>query len=353
MQNDSSEITIQSIVSPESYERIRSYLQHTIPGGAVGSATYGAVDDALVDHFVIELWREHPDTARKLGLPDPPAGFLQSLPPDQVALRRKMGHSFSTSDEPEEGDGLPRYYIVNSRHHRHGASDFVGTVPMVRISLPNDGDSYRLTTAIGDVLATDHLLRNRHDLVNKAYPCERAELITPVRREGVRFAAISVLLAYEKFGDTVPKYYVLEAGLAQGGARMSYIAPSMSAIVRRSDYQPTQFASPNNFYRGDLGMSGNEPTVLTIESFTADPRKDASAKPYITISASFVRVSRFDKRLDATPLRLYREAVVRVAAIAESLGQRVDDLSVLQGLFAQDGRSLDWLTPPPQPQKAH
>ena len=100
MQNDSSEITIQSIVSPESYERIRSYLQHTIPGGAVGSATYGAVDDALVDHFVIELWREHPDTARKLGLPDPPAGFLQSLPPDQVALRRKMGHSFSTSDEP-------------------------------------------------------------------------------------------------------------------------------------------------------------------------------------------------------------------------------------------------------------
>lgn len=353
MQKDSSELTVKSILSPAVYERIRGYLQHAIPGGAVGSPTFGAVADELVDRFVILMWKEHPEAARKLGLPDPPAGYLESLPEDNTALRRKLDHSFSGGGSDETGDGLPRYYIVNSRHHRHGGSDFVGTIPMVRISLPNDGDSYRLSTAIGDVLATDHLLRNRQDLLNKAYPCERAELITPVRRDGVRFAAISVLLAYEKFGDTLPKYYVLEAGLAQGGARMSYIAPSMASMVRRSDYQPTQFASPNNFYRGDLGMAGNEPTVLTIESFTTDPRKDSSAKPYITISASFVRVSRFDKRLDATPLQLYREAVIRIAAIADSLGQKVDDLSVLQGLFAQDGRSLDWLTAPAAAHKAH
>jgi hypothetical protein len=346
MLTDSSEITVKSIISPAAYERVRGYLQHTIPGGAVGSATFGAVEDALVDRFVILLWQEHPEAARKLGLVDPPADFLDSLPVDSFAMRRKLEHSFSAGGGENEATDLPRYYIVNSRHHRHGGSDFVGTVPMVRISLPNDGDSYRIGTVIGDVLASDHLLRNRQDLVAKAYPCERAELITPVRRDGVRFAAISVILAYEKFGDTLPKYYVLEAGLAQGGARMSYIAPSMATIVRRSDYQPTQFASPSNFYRGDMAMNDNEPSVLTIESFTSDPRKDSSATPYITISASFVHVSRFDKRLDTAPLQLYREAVIRVAAIAESLGQRVADLSILQGIFAQDGRSLDWLTAP-------
>lgn len=353
MHHDSSEVTVKSIVSPATYERVRGYLQHAIPGGAVGSPTFGAVDDELVDRFVILMWKEHPDAARKLGLPDAPADFLASLPADTFAMRRQLGHSFSSGNPEDEASALPRYYIVNSRHHRHGASDFVGTVPMVRISVPLDGDSYRINTAIGDVLGSDHLLRNLKDLVAKAYPCERAELITPVRRDGVRFAAISVILAYEKFADTLPKYYVLEAGLAQGGARMSYISSSMATIIRRADYQPTQFASPSNFYRGDMAMNGNEPAVLTIESFTSDPRKDSNAKPYITISATFVHVSRFDKRLDTAPLQLYREAVIRVAAIAESLGQKVDDLSFLQGIFAQDGRSLEWLTAPAPAGKAH
>lgn len=352
MSSQSSQTNVRTIVGAATYERIRGYLQHTIPGGERDSPKFGAVDDALVDDFVVLLWREHAQTARSVGLADPPAGFLEH----QAAAvprgaQRPIEQSFASPADEEEGSVLPRYYIVHARHHRHGFSDFVGTLPMVRISLPLDGENYRLSTPIGDVLASDHLLRNLRDVVAKAYPCERAELITPVRREGVRFAAISVLLAYKHFADPQPAYYVLEAGLAQGGPRMSYIAPSMAPIVRRSDYQPTQFASTTNFYRGDLGMDGNEPTVLTIESFTADPRKEASAQPYITISANFVRVSRFDKRLDTTPLQRYREAVVRIAALAEAMNQRVADLSFLQGLFAHDGRSLDWLTSPPQKAK--
>ena len=109
----------------------------------------------------------------------------------------------------------------------------------------------------------------------------------------MRFAAIRCCLGARKFGDTVPWYYTCwKAGWRRGRAhelhRPEHVG-DRSSIRLPAD----AVASPNNFYRGDLGMSGNEPTVLTIESFTADPRKDASAKPYITISATFVRVSRF------------------------------------------------------------
>lgn len=321
---------VRALLKPEDYERVRSYLQHTIPGGTPESGKFAAVDDQMVDSFVRMLWQDYKPAYAQLGVPAPPADIEK---------------------EGSQAKGL-RYYVVDSRHHRHGMSDFVGTVPMVRLTLPVDEESYTISTAIGDVLASDHLLRNQRDVIAKAYPCERVEIITPARKQGVRFAAISVYLAYEKFSDTLPKYYILEAGLAHGGPRMSYIASSMAPIVRRSDYLPTQFASPDNYYRGTLAMDSNEPQTLTIESMTADPRKVVDIQPYITISATFHRTTVFDSRLAVAPTQLYREAVVRIAAIANALNQRVADMSVLQGVFAADGLTLDWLTKPVPPSKS-
>ena len=339
--------SIKSILSPTVYEQLRCYLQRTIPGGPENSPMFGAVDDALVDQFVIMLWKDHKAAFAGVGIPAPPPGFLDAM--TRAVPETIPEASPFAGDEPDEDpEALPRYYVVNSRHNRHGVSDFVGVLPMVRISLPHDGDSYRISTAIGDVLASDHLLRNQREVVAKAYPCERVELVTPARRENVRFAAIAIYLAYQKAGDKLPSYYILEAGLAQGGPRMTYIAKDMQPIVRRSDYEPTQFSSANNYYRGALTLRGDDPLSLTIESLTSDPRKNPAEKPYITITSAFVRTNAYDRRLEMRPAQIYREAVIRVAAIAEALGKRVDDLSILQGLFATDGRRLDWLSVPPK-----
>jgi hypothetical protein len=317
--------SIKSQIAPADYERIRAYLQHTIPGGTPGTDKFAPVDDQLVDGFIKTLWRDYKPAYAQLGVPPPPSDYA-SGPPANKGLR---------------------YYAVDARHHRHGFSEFTATIPMVRLPLPSEAQDYKIATAIGDVIVSDHLLRNLQDVVSKAYPCERVELITPARRDGVRFAAIAVLLAYEKFSDNTPKYYILEAGLAQGAPRMSYISSSMAPMVRRSDYLPTQFSSPNNYYRGTLAMDGDQVLSLTIDSMTHDPRKDPSATPYITITATFTEVDTFDRRLDVAPVELYREAVVRVAALADAMGQKVADLSFLQGMFAQDGMQLDWLAKPP------
>jgi hypothetical protein len=320
-------LNVKSQIAAADYERIRGYLQHAIPGGAPGTEQFGAVSDQMVDAFVMTLWKEYKPAYAQLGVPAPPAGLVTA------AATAPAAH------------GL-QYYAVDARHHRHGFSDFTATIPMVRLTLPADEQSYSIETRIGLVLASDHLLRNQRDVVAKAYPCERVELITPARRDGVRFAAIAVYLAYEHSADVFPKYYILEAGLAQGGPRMTYIAKDMQPIVRRADYVPTQFSSSNNFYRGTMGMDGNEPTALTIESMTTDPRTHAAAQPYVTITATFHKAEVYDNRLDVRPVQLYREAVIRVAAIAEERDQKVPDLSVFQGLFAQDGMSLEWLTKP-------
>src|SRR3569832_625804 len=64
---------VKALIAPADYERLRSYLQHTIPGGCSGSVKFGAVDDHLVDAFVLTLWRDYKPGYAQLGGPPPPA----------------------------------------------------------------------------------------------------------------------------------------------------------------------------------------------------------------------------------------------------------------------------------------
>lgn len=326
---------IKSQVPPEAFERVRALLEASVPGGPAGTPSYGHVTDAGVSAFISALWRGYtPDQASafaSLGLPVPPQAVTAP-----AAAPRPSGSSQAIS-----------YYAVASRHHRLGVSQFTATLPMVRVSLPNEADDWTIHTDIGDISSRDHLVRNLRDVVSKAWPCERVEMVVPARREGTRFAAIGVILCYAKFADALPAYYILEAGLAQGSTRMLYISRDMTPIVRRADYQATPMSHTTNFYRGTLNMAGNEPKELVIEAFqSGNPKTDPTAQPYNQINAVFEKVAATDKRLDKLPFDLYKEAILRIAAVCNVFGVKITLAGPFQGLLANEGLKLPWLNPP-------
>ena len=329
---------IKSQVPPQAFERVRGLLEASVPGGPAGTPLFGHVADSAVEAFIAALWRGYtPDQApafESLGLPAPPASTAAP-----AATPRPTGSTQAVS-----------YYAVASRHHRLGVSQFTATLPMVRVSLPNEADEWTIETDIGEVASRDHLVRNVREVVAKAWPCERVEMVVPARREGTRFAAIGVILCYAKFADALPAYYILEAGLAQGSTRMLYISRDMSKIVRRADYQATPFSHTTNFYRGTLNMTGNDPQELVIEVFqTGNPNTDPTAQPYAQINAVFEKVPSTDKRLDKLPFDLYKEAILRISAVCGVFGVKMTLAGPFQGMLASEGMKLPWLNAPPVP----
>jgi len=226
-------------------------------------------------------------------------------------------------------------------------SEFMMTLPMVRVTLPEKLDIKRRTieTAIGDVdLSHDHLLGSIELVAEKyggaqylGYRPARVDLITPARRRGSRFGAIAVYLGYRNASDRGPSFYILEAGTATGDAKMVYFSPNMNPIDSATSYYlPTPFVSMRNTYSGGITMQPapqeDEPQRLVVRSYT-----EGSKDPYITVSVKYRRVSSLDL---PAPVEITADAGARVALIAKTMG--LTSAVALQEFLSNIGRNLSW-----------
>jgi hypothetical protein len=291
-------MSIQDIVGTARYESMRSVLQGHFPDGTV---TDSVVDAA----FQVAKYSWQAVELQPLNIPP------LSLAPI--------------------GAGAPyRYYLANATHSRTAApgSQFTGQLPIVRFPIPDTGTSQTLPTLsspAGDLLPEDRLFPSvdvlwatygGDPLLTFGRP-ERVEMIGPPRLSGARFAAISIYLCYAKNADQAPSFYILEAGLATGEARMSFLGRSMSAgILAQSQYKPTAFSQPWHYYQGTLTMdegAPDEPSWLRIEVCEQEP----PAAQYLQVNVQYERLT---TPVMTYPFVLTVEAGARVQAIADALG---------------------------------
>lgn len=188
-----------------------------------------------------------------------------------------------------------RYYWCEATHTRHtpaGLDPFVGKLAMARVSLPATGTkSYN--TAIGRILPGDHLIASVAQ-ANAKYgqylpqPIGRLDAITPTRGL-MRFGAVSVLLGYQSPRSKAPFCYILEAGMATGQPKVTYLGPQIGQLINKySGYKPTPFSCPDHAYTGVFTTqptAPDEPKNLTITARKVEG--GVSQSPYITISIDF------------------------------------------------------------------
>lgn len=253
-----------------------------------------------------------------------------------------------------------RLYLGDAVHYRVKSmpplsqpmrSEFMMTLPMVRVTLPQklDAKSANLATELGDVdLSRDHLLGSVELVASKyeapqylGYRPARVDLITPTRRAGSRFAAMAVYLGYRNLTDAGPSFYLLEAGTATGDAKMIYFSPDMNPIGSvPSYYLPTPFVSMSNTYSGGVTMQPaphqDEPQRLVVRSYSPGDKD-----PYITVTVQYKRATSIDLPI---PLEITADAGARVALIAKTMG--LDSAVQLQELLANLGRNLSWMEYP-------
>jgi hypothetical protein len=143
------------------------------------------------------------------------------------------------------------------------------------------------------------------------------DVITPPRLASARFAAVSLYLCHANEADTAPSFFVLEAGVATGQARIPFLGRTMASVINaQTQYSPTSFSQPWHYYRGTLAMKADapdEPSTLIIEVFT-DPPPDGK---YLEV------IVQYESRADpvmTNPFQLTVEAGARVQAIADALG---------------------------------
>lgn len=321
-------MSIREAVGDERYEKMRRALQSAFPDH-VTVVTDAAVDAAFqVAKFE---WK---------------ASELEScaIPPLRVPATNGAG------DPCEHYQGL-------ATHTRSAApgSMFTGHLPLVRFRLPDTGTTQTLETIhtrAGDLVPVDRLNPSvdvlwatyRDDpLLEFARP-ERVDMITPPRLHGARFGAISIYLCYAKQNDAAPSFYILEAGLATGQARMPFLARTMdSTIVAQTQYKPTTFSQPFHFYTGKLSMRGDapgEPDVLSVKVYRRKPPAD----PYLDVSVVYQKRA---APLMTNPFWLTVTAGARVQAVADALGvpSGLDEAWFLRLLAAADMSKLFTVAP--------
>jgi hypothetical protein len=249
-----------------------------------------------------------------------------------------------------------RLYLGDAIHYRVKGlppasepmlSEFMMTVPMVRVSLPQqlDRKDAKVQTEVGVVdLSADHLLGSIALITEKygspqylGYRPARVDLITPARRSGSRFAAIAVYLGYRAATDRTPSFYLLEAGTATGEAKMIYFSPNMKPIPSvTSYYLPTPFVSLRNTYSGVMTMRAapqeDEPDRLVVRSYAVGQKE-----PYITVSVKYQRAPVLDL---PAPIEITADAGARVALIARTMG--LSSAVELQTFLSNLGRNLSW-----------
>lgn len=252
-----------------------------------------------------------------------------------------------------------KYYDAKANHRRSlgiqptrpVSSSFDATLRMVRVPLPRYADkgNQKIRTKIGLVdLKRDHLLNSIDAVINKyvgfeqwqvSYIPEKVELITSARYLNVRFGAIAVYLGYRYKNDSVPSFYILEAGTAQGEAKSLFFSNKMEQIIAGpARYKATPFSSKKNRYRGQLRMKENEPSLLFIWSHA--PR--TGKLPYIRVRAKFKEISAKEAKPQYA-LSLLFKAQRRIALLAKLMRVKKQDIG---NFFKKKAEKLDWVIKP-------
>lgn len=325
-------------------QQLAQILQQSFPAAP-------PLDDAALDGALRALYQEHGPALAAAGLPP-----LPKLPPVPVPPP-----TFAPAAAPAATTTSYPLYVANAMHHRVHAmtnpdlgsnsgapfeSNFIGHLPMVRVPLPPMfavGANPKIETPIGDVyLSSDHLVGSV-ELVTQKYGSQlgyapgRVDLITPART-GItrsRFGAIAVYLGYRNVKDTQPSFYLLEAGLATGEAKMLYFGATMTTtITQRSGYVPTAYSSADNTYVGNLVVQNDQPVSLQVQAFPP------GAPFYIQVSVSYQATTSTSN----DPFELLIEAAMRIALIGQRMGQASG--VPLEGLMADLALKLPWLAEP-------
>jgi hypothetical protein len=293
-------MSVKQIVGAEQYEKMRKELKAAFPDERT------VVTDAVVDAaFQVAKHQWKATTLANLPIPAPAAAAPHQGPPFQ-------------------------YYEALATHARVAPpfSVFTGRLPLVRFRIPDRGTAQTLEpidTPAGRLLPSDRLAPSVDVLwatfgsdpqLQVGRP-ERVDMITPPRLAGARFAAISLYLCYERNADANPSFYILEAGLATGEARMPFLGRTMSSlIVAQTQYKPTTFSRRSHFYRGKLLMDAahpGEPSLLSVEVFKHQPPSD----PYLRVTVEYHKRT---EPLMTNPFHITIGAAARVQAIADALG---------------------------------
>lgn len=299
--------------------------------------------------MTLELAREQMRAILRRAFPDPRGVItdeivetsLRMLPEEiQKSVIGEVLHLVLSDEAPLEGAEVLGYYEAHARHERLGVHAFTGTVPMVRVRLPEryvPGQT-DIQTGIGIVFAGDHRLHSlelfrQHYDEHLDFQIGSVELVTPARFLGARFAAVATYIVKDAAGAV--RAFVLEAGMATGEPMVLFLSPTGAPITRRSWYVPTPFSSDAHFYRGEatFGPDG-EPTELRVDVL---PARDAD--PHVTVVVHYEAVEQISAGF---PSRLTVEAACRVAAIAEKTGKPIPGAELLAPLLAALGRELDW-----------
>lgn len=301
--------------------QVKRFLLNTLPDLAA------EITDQTVDGVVAEMQRDWRPEFERLGV-EKPTRKIKKVP---------------------DVDAPVRGYLVRATHTRwgDGEHEFVGEVPMSRVTLPVEARHVLASTALGQVVDGDHRLyslkvfRDYYRDYLTFYP-HRVDLITPVRFAGHRFAAVAIYLVYDEGGKLCA--YAFEAGMATGKPMVLYMSSNLGPIVRRSGYQPTPFASVDHWYRGDLQLDeDDEPIGFEVEIFKTRDEARLGGTPFFRLSAT---LERRDDVLPVHPLALTLQAALRVCAIAQARGEEVPGLGPLTGILAPLGRELPWKKEP-------
>lgn len=274
-------------LSPDDRAALTMMLRHSFPDAEIDEAMLEAV--ALAG-FLDESSGVRLDWDRYRGPLETHAAALELSRGNGSSLRLR------TRASEQQQQQQPRYYKVHATHNRERPDydPFTGHVGMVRVSLPRERPR-TIATPVGDVEADDHLLATVAEVEHK-YGAKidgeitRVDLITPARRHGGRFAAVSVYLGFTTRASDRPSFYVLEAGLATGQPKVLYFAPNFEhRLVSYSGYRPTPFSDVRHVYTARLTPLGDNPLLLQIRA-----HRDESSPPYMCIHAVFEETTRPD-----------------------------------------------------------
>jgi hypothetical protein len=236
--------------------------------------------------------------------------------------------------------GKHTLYEMHATHLRMQPiySCFTGVVKAARVTLHETG-RLPIFTAYGGVYNVDHLLFTVGDVrafveaQQPGFPAfERVDLITPARKDFLRFAPVAIFLGYEKQHSPTPSFFILEAGLATGEPMVLYFAQTMDHVIEQhTGYVPTPFTKVDNWYRSTLSMShgGAEPDVLAIEGSTA-----LTERPYIAITCQYAVLDQAGSTI--FPGSQTMEAGVRLATIATALDCTLDPIEAWAAKWGVD-----------------
>lgn len=315
------------------------------------SLVHDLLSRALPDETV-----DRADVARRLEL-------LLKLDPPRLRLDRhgaqtggELTHEHLQAQARQEAErGTHTIYSIDARHHRVEPfeANWEGkNCQSVRVSLPEAEDpDAEIWTYLGVVKAKDHKLFSIEEVVRdyqtafgRAPTVGRADFITGARHLGLaRFSPISIVLAYTNPEDTVPAFYFLESGSAQGNPARLYYAPEMAASIHtQAAFKFSPMACKDNWFTGGLHMddAGVEPTQVYSK---VAQEKDGS-RTYLHLSANFTVI---DPGPVNPPLMAQLEASLRVFALARGMGEDVIDRE-LQDVLARCALEIyKWDTEPP------